>query len=219
MTDYSNPVIDPQALTEGGIAAVVLAAGLSRRMGRPKMLLPWGQTTVIRWVVEVLENSGVEQILVVTGGASADVENEMKGSSARTILNPDYARVEMLASLQIGIRQLQDEIISDSKVISAALVVLGDQPQIKVAIVESIVEAYCQTQADLIVPSYKLRRGHPWLVSKHLWSEILSLSPDQNLRNFLNNHDQQIHYLNFDDPSILKDLDTPQDWENERPEE
>ena len=73
------------------VGAVVLAAGRSRRMGRPKMILPWGETTVIGQVVNVLLAAGVDDLLVVTGGAREDVESALVDMPVRTIFNPDFA--------------------------------------------------------------------------------------------------------------------------------
>jgi len=192
------------------VAAIVLAAGRSCRMGLPKMLLPWKDLTVIRYVVTVLESIGLEEIVVVTGGARMEVESALAGSSARTVYNPRFSEEEMLYSLQIGLTSLPEKI-------TAALVVLGDQPQIEKMVIQQILELTIQSRATLVVPSYERRRGHPWLVHRSLWQEIHLLKPGQTLRSFLAKHADQIMYLSLDTPSILKDLDTPEDYERERP--
>lgn len=189
-----------------GVAAVILAAGESRRMGRPKMDLPWGDTTVIGRVVQVLSASGVTEILAVTGGDRARVEAALAGSPARPVLNPAYREGEMLSTLQTGLNTLPAHI-------QAALVVLGDQPQIEGWVVQSVITAYLEIGAELVVPSYLNRRGHPWLLDRSLWSEVLALTPPLTLRDFIRSRADQIHYVSVDSPSILQDLDTPQDYE------
>jgi molybdenum cofactor cytidylyltransferase len=193
------------------VSAVVLAAGLSTRMGRPKMTLPWGKTTVIQSVISILEESQIGDILVVTGGAREEVEKALKGSRARTVFNPDFQFQEMLSSLKVGLKNLTPHR-------TAALVVLGDQPQIERKVVREILAFYQNTGADLIVPSYRMHRGHPWLVSRPLWVQIHELSSDQTLRDFLNQQAEKISYLNVDTPSVLKDLDTPEDWQRDHPD-
>ncbi len=199
------------------VVAIVLAAGLSRRMGRPKMFLPWGRTTVIQHVVEVLESVGLRRILVVSGGHHKEMEMVLEDSRAELVFNPDYNSTEMLVSFQTGLSHILMDNILENRKVNVALVVLGDQPQIEAQVVQSILDVYKITTEEIIVPSFQNRRGHPWLVSRTLWPDILNIPADQSLRSFLNRYNEAIHYLECNHPSILKDLDTLQDWENERP--
>jgi molybdenum cofactor cytidylyltransferase len=148
------------------ISAIVLAAGQSKRMGRQKMLLPWGQTCVIGQVISTLLEAGVNDIDVVTGGAQSELKEVLKDYKINYLFNKDFAKGEMLLSVKVGLSGQGDE----SK---AALIVLGDQPQIETEIVQEIVERYLSTQHKIIVPSYKMHRGHPWLVDKSYWSHRL----------------------------------------------
>jgi molybdenum cofactor cytidylyltransferase len=195
--------------THEKIAAVVLAAGLSRRMGRPKMVLPWGNNTVIGTVVDALAQAGVEEIAVVVGGAREQVAQALNGIPARTVFNPDFENGEMLASLQAGLASISQDC-------EAALVALGDQPQIETRVVRNVVGRYREKHADITVPSYQMKRGHPWLIHKRLWPEILALHAPQTMRDFLNAHAQSIDYLVVDTGTILMDLDTPEDYQNQR---
>jgi molybdenum cofactor cytidylyltransferase len=188
------------------IAAVVLAAGESRRMGSPKLVLPWGGHTVIGQVVRTLTESGLNEIIVVTGGASRLVEAALESFSVHITANPDYSSGEMLTSIQVGLQAL-------SSLVEAALVVLGDQPQIEAGVVKSVIRMYDKDRPVLLVPSYQMHRGHPWLVARILWPSILSLRPPATLRDFLVQHVDQITYLPVDSASILQDLDTPEDYD------
>jgi len=187
------------------IGAVVLAAGLSQRMGRPKMTLPWQDTTVIGRVVSVLLDASLDDVLVVTGGARNDVENALAGMPVNIIFNPGFDNGEMMQSLRIGLSALHKEI-------NAVLVVLGDQPQIELEVVKSILSAYKQGHHAIIVPSFQLRRGHPWLVDRELWDVLIDENEISTMRQFLNQFGKQIHYLNVSTASILQDLDTPEDY-------
>ena len=192
------------------IGAVVLAAGLSRRMGRPKMVLPWGAGTVIGRVVAVLDAAGVDEIVVVTGGARQQVEAALRDSPARAAFNPDFANGEMSRTLQVGLAALGPDV-------DAALVTLGDQPQIETAVVRAVLAAWRREGERLVVPSYRMRRGHPWLVARPLWDALLAIAPPETLRDFLNRHLAETVFVTVETPSVLHDLDTPEDYRRFRP--
>jgi molybdenum cofactor cytidylyltransferase len=98
----------------------------------------------------------------------------------------------------------------------ATLICLGDQPQIEERSVRSVCEAFLKSESNLVVPSYQMRRGHPWLVARPLWQEILAMR-DQSMREFLNLHTQEIEYVNLNTPTILQDLDTFDDYLKYKP--
>ncbi|MBN2147471.1 MAG: NTP transferase domain-containing protein, partial [Anaerolineales bacterium] len=100
----------------------------------------------------------------------------------------------------------------------AALIALGDQPQIQAGTVQALIAAYQQSQVPLIVPSYQMRRGHPWLVGREYWTELLALLPPLTLRDFLARHAAEIHYLPLDHPGVIQDIDTPEQYAQSRPE-
>ncbi|MDD5368901.1 MAG: nucleotidyltransferase family protein [Anaerolineaceae bacterium] len=189
---------------------VVLAAGLSRRMGQPKMVMPWGETTIIGQVVTTLLKAGLTDLFVVTGGAHTQVEAAIKGFPAHTIFNSLYANGEMLTSIQTGLKALAPQV-------EAAMIALGDQPKIQLNVIQAVVETARMNTSGLIVPSFKMRRGHPWIIKRELWTEVLDLRPPDTLRNFMHRHTDEICYLVVDTPTILQDLDTPEDYLRERP--
>lgn len=192
------------------IAAILLAAGESKRMGQPKLLLPWGDRTVIEHVVNTFLKAGVEDILVVTGGAHTPLEKALEPYPVRKIHNRDYATGEMLSSLQCGLREMPEQA-------QAALIGLGDQPQVRERSVRAICDAYRAGKSRLIVPSYQMKRGHPWLMARPLWGEFQALQSPQTPRDFLNDHSDQIQYVNLNTPTILADLDTPEEYRSSRP--
>jgi len=174
------------------------------------MLLPWGKTTVIEHIISVFENAGIDDILVVTGGTHELVEDVLRGCRKhrpiRSVYNKNYASGEMLSSIQCGLVYLQGTSSN------AALIGLGDQPQVEDSSVRLLKDAYIAATRPLILPSYRMRRGHPWLVTRLLWSELISMKQDQTPRDFLNAHSEEIMYINVETPSILADLDTPEDY-------
>ena len=191
------------------ITALILAAGQSKRMGQPKMLLPWGETTVLEKVIATFKAADVDEILIITGGDRERVE-AVVGDSARTVFNPDYAEGEMLSSVQVGLAGLKPHA-------EAVLIGLGDQPQVRERSVRAVMDEYLKSGASLVVPSFQMRRGHPWLVARPHWDEILRMRSPASLRDFLNRHAEEIHYVELNHNSILQDLDTPEDYLKSRP--
>lgn len=186
-------------------AAIVLAAGLSSRMGQPKMLLPWGEHTVIQQVVHTLQQAALPQIIVVTGAQHAAIADALRGTTARTVFNPLFENGSMLTSFQVGLRALLPSA-------QMALVTLGDQPQMQVSIVQAVMAGWQVTRAPLVAPSFQMRRGHPWAVDASLWAHALSLEPPRTLRDLFSLAGSRIHYVVVETPTILQDLDTPEDY-------
>jgi len=195
----------------GEVAAVVLAGGESRRMGVPKMTLAWGEHTVISQVVSVVRSAGVEQIIVVTGGAEAAVRHALAGEAVKLVHNEHYSLGEMLSSVQSGLEAALDGQAE------AALIVLGDQPQIQVNVVQQILSSWRVSGAEIVIPSYQMRRGHPWLLARSLWQEVMQLQSGETLRDFLKGHKEKIIYQAVENDSILQDLDTPEAYQRQRP--
>jgi len=186
------------------ISAVILAAGKSVRMGQPKMLMPWGNTTVLSKVIETLQAAEVEDIIVVT---NSKIASQITSYKLRVALNDEG---EMLESVQAGLQAQKPST-------EATLICLGDQPQVEEENVRKVCEGFLQSKSPIVVPSYQMRRGHPWLIARELWDDILKLHAPQSMRDFLNTHKQGIFYVECDSPGILQDLDTPADYLKYKP--
>jgi molybdenum cofactor cytidylyltransferase len=124
--------------------------------------------------------------------------------------NKGFENGEMLISVQVGLRGLTNEC-------DAALIVLGDQPQMEAHNIQLLTNRYISTGHKIIVPSYKMHRGHPWLVEKSYWQEIRNLAPPLTLNNFLNLHNEVIDYIVVDSPSVIQDLDNLSDYTQYKP--
>ncbi|HNC08824.1 MAG TPA: nucleotidyltransferase family protein, partial [Anaerolineales bacterium] len=186
------------------ISAIILAAGKSTRMGQQKMLMPWGETTVIGSVIQTLNRATINNIILVTNPTIARQipQHEIQITTSDTS--------EMIESLKAGLRALPPSA-------EAVLICLGDQPQVEEGSVRSVCEAFHKSRSNLIFPSYQMRRGHPWLVARLLWDEILALGPGQSPRDFLNAHSSEIEYVNVNTPTVLQDIDTPEDYLKYKP--
>jgi molybdenum cofactor cytidylyltransferase len=177
-------------------------------MGRFKLTLPWDGPTAARTVIgqttATLATAGLAEIVVVTGHRAAEVEAALAGTIARCVFNPAYATGEMLASVQTGLAALSDRC-------AAALLCLGDQPHMEVGTVQAILAAgRAADWQTIIIPSYQLRAGHPILLPRWLWREILA--GQGTLRTVLAAHREQTTYLVVQTPTVLADLDTPEDY-------
>ncbi len=187
------------------VSAIVIAAGLSRRMGKFKLTLPWSGSTVIASIVATLLAAPLREIVVVTGHRSADVEQALAGMDTRYVHNPDYEAGGMLSSIVAGLRALGN---SDR----AALLCLGDQPQMQPDTIRAVLSGGDRTGWQRIVlPSYRMRTGHPILLPIALWPQIMNTT--ETLRTVLRSNADMVHYVTVDTPSILDDLDTPDDYQ------
>ena len=190
--------------------AIVLAAGLSRRMGEPKLLLPWGQTTILGQTLTNVLASSVDAVLLVTGFQRELIEAMAAARGVSTVHNADYATGEMLSSLQCGLRQLPDTT-------GAVLVVLGDQPLISGETIDLILAANRNGAGSLVAPSFGKRQGNPVLIARRHFSELLALPPGSAPQDLLRKHPQELILVPVESDSVLKDIDSPESYQRLRP--
>jgi molybdenum cofactor cytidylyltransferase len=174
------------------------------------MLMQWGQTTVVGNIVNTLVEARIDDIHVVTGGNEAEIKAALVEYNIHYSFNKEFTNGEMLTSVQVGLNSVGDES-------EATLIVLGDQPQVELKIVREIIDRYLLTHHNIIIPSYQMHRGHPWLVNKLFWQEICALVHPQTLRNFLNAHNETIDYISVDSQSVIQDIDTQADYSLYKP--
>ncbi|MBI5081480.1 MAG: nucleotidyltransferase family protein [Chloroflexi bacterium] len=191
------------------IAAVVLAAGLSSRMGQPKQIMRWGHYAMVRQVCETLIAADVSEVVVVTGYAREKVEEALIGCAARSVFNPGYEDGDMMRSFQIGLKTVPNS--------EAALFVLGDQPQMQEEVVKKVIAHWQKEKAKIVAPSFQRRRGHPILFAREIWAHVFDVPRGTSPRDFLRVHAEWIHYVEVDTDSILRDVDTMDDYHRESP--
>lgn len=189
------------------ICAVVLAAGCSSRMGSQKLLLPFGQKTVISHIIEQVLSSGIEAVYAVVGHQADELVQELSDKPISIIHNPDY-QSGMLSSVRAGIRNLP-------QVCRAVLVILGDQPSIKPEIIKQMTDAFYKTKSKIVIPVYDDKRGHPILFSTVFREEILGSYDRIGLRGLLRAHAEDVYEMNVSDSAVLADMDYPEDYRRE----
>ena len=190
------------------ICAVVLAAGRSQRMRTQKLLLPLGGKPVIALVVDEILRGPVERVRVVVGADSERIKGALAGRAVTFILNPDLEG-DMLSSVRCGLRSLP-------AACEAVLVVLGDQPTIRAELISDIVQSYRKLKRGIIVPTYLGRHGHPMLFAARFCDEVLERFDTVGLRGLLRSHADEVLELGVAAPTVLEDMDTPEDYERHR---
>ena len=189
------------------ICAVVLAAGLSRRMGVQKLLLPFAGKTVIAHVVDQILAGAVDETYVVIGHEGERVRRELSDSRVSIVQNPDYES-GMLSSVRCGLSSLPPEC-------RTVLVALGDQPSVTSTLLDRMVRSFEQTEKKILVPTYDGRRGHPLLLANEYRDEIMTQYDDVGLRGLLHAHPDDVFELSVPTSAVLCDIDYPQDYRRE----
>jgi len=186
------------------IWAMVLAAGESRRMGRQKLLLPYGGTTVVEAVVRAALDSSVDETMVVLGADREAVRDALKSYPVTFAVNEDFRR-GMLSSVQAGFRALPGGS-------EAAVVMLGDQPAVASRTIDELVQAFRKDDRGIVLPRYAGRRGHPVLVGTGYREEINGLDPEVGLRGLRQAHPEDVLEVEVSAPAPPEDMDVPDDY-------
>ncbi|HLT78757.1 MAG TPA: molybdopterin-binding/glycosyltransferase family 2 protein [Ferrovibrio sp.] len=194
----------PQQPRRPRVAALILAAGLSRRFGSDhKLLADLDGKPVIRHVVEAALASSARPVILVTGHRAAEVEAAAGAGDLTRVTNPAHAE-GLASSLQAGLKALPPEI-------DGVLVCLGDMPDIRAEVLEKLVAAFNPTEGRAIcLPVHNGKRGNPVLWGTQFLPELLRLEGDAGARSLLVPHADWICEVPVDDPGILRDYDTPE---------
>jgi molybdenum cofactor cytidylyltransferase len=189
------------------IWAMILAAGESKRMGKPKLLLPFGEKTIIETIVETVVSSKVEKTLAILGSEREKIEEKIKNYPVKIVYNRDF-RSGMLSSVQCGFQVLPEET-------QAVLVVLGDQPKISATVINKLVDTYKSSGKGIVLPVYNKERGHPVLIDVKYRGEVENLNPEVGLRGTVYNHPEDIIEVEVETLSIFQDIDDESDYKRE----
>ncbi len=188
------------------IAAIVLAAGKSSRMGRNKLLLDWSGKPIVAHVLDKVAKLGLAETIVVTGHQAGKVKAALGAHNVRIVEARDYA-TGMAASLKAGLKAL-------SPGIDAALVILGDMPQVSADLLERLVAAYQPLEGRAIVlPVADGKRGNPVLFDRRFFADMLSLEGDVGARHIIGSNAELVAEVPADAREIFMDVDTPEAYQ------
>ena len=186
------------------IWAIILAAGESKRMKVPKMLLPFNGKTMIEKVIDNVIRSEVFRILVVLGSYRDEILGAISHLPVSHCYNENY-RNGMLSSVKCGFKNLP--LLYD-----AVLVFPGDQPMIEPEVINQVIKAYRETGKGIIIPVFRKKRGHPLLIEFKYRAIVDKISDDEGLRSLANIYQEDVFEVNTKSPGILKDFDTKEDY-------
>jgi len=182
------------------VGGVVLAAGSSSRLGRPKQLLLYKDKTLVRRMAEEALAAGLSPVVVVLGARAEDVAGELTGLPVRTVHNPAW-EAGMGSSLQVGVRALTD--------VDAALVMLCDQVRVDAAHLKALVETFTRTGAAIVASGYGGTRGVPALFARATFPEFEALTPAQGARGVIAHDTSRVVEVAL--PGGDEDIDTAED--------
>jgi molybdenum cofactor cytidylyltransferase len=188
------------------IAIIILAAGASTRMGRPKQLLPYQGSSLIKHTIDNAIASVCKPIVVILGANAVQIRSEISESAINIVDNPDW-HLGMSSSIRRGILSL----MTDFQAIEAAVITVCDQPFLSSEVINNLVEAYYSTKKNIIACQYEDTLGVPVLFSREFFSELAVLSEDVGAKKLIKKNLQEVLSIPF--PLGAIDIDTPQDYE------
>lgn len=193
------------------IGAIILAAGQSARMGKPKLFLPYLNTPLIYYPVSLAVAQKFNPIIVVGGKYSKRLQLDLSEFSKQIsiIHNPQY-ETGMSSSLKSGINAIDAEV-------DGVFIFLGDQPLLSIDVVDELIHVYKQNKvkgAKIIRPRYAMQPGHPIFFEKSLFQEFQALSGDEGGKSIIKANEDKLLYVDFENTKLNLDIDTPQEYES-----
>ena len=189
-------------------AAIILAAGLSRRMGRPKLLLELEGRPIIRHAVERVISAGIRQVLVVAPPEHEALAGALEGLSVRFVVNPT-PEAGQGSSVSAGVRGL-------AAGTTAVLIALGDQPGVPAEVIPALLEALKRLRKSIAAPRYTDGLGNPVLFAAAVFPELLGLTGDRGARAVVERDPSRLAQVDIGSP-MPRDIDTPADYESLSP--
>ena len=188
------------------IDAIILAAGRSQRMGKPKALLRFEDKTFLEQIISVLKLSDADRITVVLGAEAETIKKSIDLSGTNIVINKDYQKGQ-LSSLIAAIEDTPEQT-------KAMLICLVDSPFITKEVVNKIISKVKETNNPIIVPVFDGKRGHPTLFSKSLFNELLNAPQDQGARYVLYSNEEKVLEVEISESGFLISIDTPDEYKS-----
>jgi molybdenum cofactor cytidylyltransferase len=190
--------IDPRPL-----AAAILAAGESRRMGSPKALIPYRGTTFAGHLLEVIQHPRVGVVRFVLGAGAEKIRERLQLNAATIVLNPDWPQGQ-LSSIQAAIRSLPQDA-------TAGLMLCPvDHPIVSAELVGQLIAEFDSTGKPIVLPTYRGRRGHPVIFRASLYNELLAASPEVGARQVVWAHQANVVEVPTEEKGVVLNLNDPE---------
>ncbi len=187
------------------IAGILLAAGDSVRMGYPKALLTYNGVSFIDTILNNLQISGYQPIISILGEAGDTICECTSVDNYECWYNPN-PQDGMLSSLKIAIKKLPDD--CDGFVLA-----LVDHPAVQLSTYQMILESAIKNPDRIIIPRFFGKKGHPVYFARRYFQQLLDTPNDQGAKIVVHRHQNDIYYLPVEDSAVLKDIDTPEEYE------
>ena len=191
------------------IAGVILAAGESSRMGRPKALLSLVNTTFLQHIITTLQQADIDPIIVVLGHQPETIRAGVDLTGVEVVINEQYQQGQ-LSSLRTALK------CSTVQNADGVMICLVDHPFMTATVVRSLRESFGQRRAPVTIPSYRRKRGHPVIFASQVFQELLDTPVDAGARVVVEAHREAICYVETDEEGILWDIDTPEKYDAAR---
>jgi molybdenum cofactor cytidylyltransferase len=192
-------------MRSGRIYGIILAAGMSSRMGRPKQLLDWHGQPLVRHIAEQAQASDLDGLVVVVGAGAPAVRAALTDVEPRLqIVENGNFHTGQASSLRCGVAALAHDA-------AAGLILLVDQPLIHPALINRVLDCYRQDpEAEAVIPHYHEQPGHPVVLGAELFADIQTLQGDSGARVLFARRPQRVRRIVIDDPAVINDIDTPE---------
>ncbi|MDQ6596597.1 nucleotidyltransferase family protein [Bacillus salipaludis] len=189
------------------IGAIILAAGMSKRMGEPKLLLSIQGKPLFRYVLGPVVESSLEPIILVAGKYIEEInQHTVDYPEIKIIFNQNYA-AGMSTSLKLGIQSIKEHV-------DAVMIFLADQPLVSSTVIQSLMEKYEANRKEgirIVRPEYQGKLGHPVLMDAELFNEFHTIEGDSGGQSIIKKYKHVMKIVSFDNPMWGVDVDTPED--------
>ena len=192
------------------IAGLILAAGESTRMGTDKALLTYRGRTFIEAILATLREAGVSRLAVVLGHHADEIQRAVDFTGVEVIVNHDYQQGQT-SSLQAGLKALDS---GAGTSVEAVLLCLVDHPAVPAEAIRALLAAFQATASPVVIPAFKGQRGHPVLIGRALFDELLGLSPEAGANSIIRKYRNATQFVEVGDAGILLDVDDPETYRN-----
>lgn len=173
-------------------------------MGRNKLVLPLDGKPVLQRVLDALKGSKVDETVVVLGGGAEEVRRMIDLRGAKVVVNRHYAE-GMSTSIKAGL-------VSVSRSADAVIIVLGDQPLLSAALVDSLIHGFLAEGAPVVVPVHLRKRGNPVLFARSIFPEVMKISGDRGAKSVMEAHGDDVREVRAIGAGAAIDVDTPSDY-------